>query len=298
MAGEGELMSDYDITKAFEVRKLRTLKFRKKIESTEVDIPSGVYKKCGSCSAILHECDVISSNFSCPRCGTYFRMRAVDRIVMITDPCTFAEIDETMQTLNPLEFPDYKEKLARDIEKTALNDAVITGTAFIDDIKIALAVMDSHFLMGSMGSVVGEKLTRLIEKATAEKLPLIIFCASGGARMQEGILSLMQMAKTSSALKSYAHCGCPYISVLTDPTTGGVTASFAMLGDYIFAEPKALIGFAGRRVVESTINQKLPNDFQSSETLLKNGFIDRIVPREKMQEELSYILKIHNSTEV
>lgn len=278
---------------AYYERKKRIVQFRQKIQSREVDIPDGMYMKCSKCHSIVHTSDVRERHYTCPRCGGYFRMYAVDRILMLVDADTFAETDALMQTVNPLDFIDYDKKVEKLKNETKLNDAIITGTGNIDGVKTALAVMDSHFLMGSMGSVVGEKLTRLVEKATAEKLPLIIVSASGGARMQEGIFSLMQMAKVSMALKRYETVDKPYISILTDPTTGGVMASFAMLGDYIFAEPKALIGFAGKRVVENTIGQKLPADFQSAENMLKNGFLDGIVKREQLREQMALLLKMH-----
>ena len=222
------------------------------------------------------------------------RINSRERINRLMDENTFLEFDKDLKTTDPLKFPDYNEKISIAMEKTNENDAVITGECCIGGEKTIICVMNSYFMMGSMGSVVGEKITRAIEIAISKRLPVIIFSASGGARMQEGILSLMQMAKTSAALGRLSDNGLLYISVLTDPTTGGVTASFAMLGDIIIAEPGALIGFAGPRVIEQTIRQKLPEGFQRSEFLLKKGFIDKIVKREDMKETLSRILHMHS----
>lgn len=222
------------------------------------------------------------------------RINSRERINRLMDENTFLEFDKDLKTTDPLKFPDYNEKISIAMEKTNENDAVITGEGCIGGEKTIICVMNSYFMMGSMGSVVGEKITRAIEIAISKRLPVIIFSASGGARMQEGILSLMQMAKTSAALGRLSDNGLLYISVLTDPTTGGVTASFAMLGDIIIAEPGALIGFAGPRVIEQTIRQKLPEGFQRSEFLLKKGFIDKIVKREDMKEILSRILHMHS----
>lgn len=278
---------------AYYERKKRIVQFRQKVHKREADIPDGMYTKCTKCHSIVHSQEVKEKQYTCPKCDYYFRMYAVDRILMLVDGDTFAETDALMTSKNPLDFPDYTEKVEHLKVTVGLNDAVITGTGCIKGQKAAIAVLDSHFLMGSMGSVVGEKITRLVEKATVEQLPLIIISASGGARMQEGIFSLMQMAKVSMALKRYEEIQQPYISILTDPTTGGVMASFAMLGDYIFAEPKALLGFAGKRVIENTIGQKLPDDFQSAENMLKNGFIDGIMKREQMKDQLATILQMH-----
>ncbi|MGL5341393.1 MAG: acetyl-CoA carboxylase carboxyltransferase subunit beta, partial [Lactococcus garvieae] len=209
------------------------------------------------------------------------------------DTDSFTEMFTGIESKNPLDFPNYAEKLAATKEKTGLDEAVMTGTALIKGQKVALAIMDSTFIMASMGTVVGEKITRLFEMATAEQLPVVIFTASGGARMQEGIMSLMQMAKISAAVKKHSNAGLLYITVLTDPTTGGVTASFAMLGDIILAEPQSLIGFAGRRVIEQTVRQTLPDDFQKAEFLLKHGFVDAIVKRQEMREKLALLLKFH-----
>lgn len=257
------------------------------------DMLIGKWVKCSNCKEILYK-EEIKKNYSiCPNCGKYFRLSARRRIKQIIDANTFVQLDEDMQTSDLLNFEGYKTKIKSLQDKTKIKEAVTTGIGKINGSKVAIAVMDGNFFMGSMGSVVGEKITRLIEKAIEQKLPLIIFCVSGGARMQEGIISLMQMAKTSVALAKFNEAGLLYISVLTDPTTGGVTASFASLGDIILAEPGALIGFAGPRVVEQTIKQKLPDGFQSSEFLLEHGFIDKIVERKDMKDTLSKIIKMH-----
>ena len=250
-------------------------------------------KKCNACKSAVFVEEVKQNNYICPHCQNYFRMHAYRRIQMIADPDSFEEWDKGLQTRNPLQFKGYEEKLDKLKEKTGLDEAVVTGKLNINGTPTVVAVCDGRFMMASMGEVVGEKITRAVEKATEEKLPIIIFACSGGARMQEGIVSLMQMAKTSAALKHHSDEGLLYISVLTDPTTGGVTASFAMLGDIILAEPGALIGFAGPRVIEQTIGQKLPEGFQRSEFLLEHGFIDAIVERKEMRSTLSKILDMH-----
>lgn len=257
-------------------------------------IPNGMWVKCPKCGSILYKNDIQDNLKVCPKCNGHLRMNANERIKMIIDEGTFEEFDISMSAGNPLDFDGYEEKIKSMQEKTGLKDGVVTGRGLIHGQKTVIAVMDSNFMMGSMGSVVGEKITRAIEKATEEKLPVIIFTTSGGARMQEGMFSLMQMAKTSAALSRHDENGLLYISVLTDPTTGGVTASFAMLGDIILAEPKTLVGFAGRRVIEQTINEKLPDDFQTSEFLFKHGFIDKIVERKKLKEVLGKILEMHD----
>ena len=257
------------------------------------EVPDGLMKKCNACKSAVFVEEVKQNNYICPHCQNYFRMHAYRRIQMIADPDSFEEWDKGLQTRNPLQFKGYEEKLDKLKEKTGLDEAVITGKLNINGTPTVVAVCDGRFMMASMGEVVGEKITRAVEKATEEKLPIIIFACSGGARMQEGIVSLMQMAKTSAALKRHSDEGLLYISVLTDPTTGGVTASFAMLGDIILAEPGALIGFAGPRVIEQTIGQKLPEGFQRSEFLLEHGFIDAIVERKEMRSTLSKILDMH-----
>lgn len=257
------------------------------------EVPDGLMKKCNACKTAVFVEEVKQNNYICPHCQNYFRMHAYRRIQMIADPDSFEEWDKGLQTRNPLQFKGYEEKLDKLKEKTGLDEAVVTGKLNINGIPTVVAVCDGRFMMASMGEVVGEKITRAVEKATEEKLPIIIFACSGGARMQEGIVSLMQMAKTSAALKRHSDEGLLYISILTDPTTGGVTASFAMLGDIILAEPGALIGFAGPRVIEQTIGQKLPEGFQRSEFLLEHGFIDAIVERKEMRSTLSKILDMH-----
>ncbi len=254
-------------------------------------------RKCNMCKGAIIAEDVRDGLYICPKCGGYFRIHAYRRIEMIADEGTFEEWDRGLTTKNPLKFRGYEEKLAALQEKTGLSEAVVTGKAQIEGTDAVLGVCDGRFLMASMGEVVGEKITRAVERATREKLPLIIFTCSGGARMQEGIVSLMQMAKTSAALKRHSDAGLLYITVLTDPTTGGVTASFAMLGDVILAEPKALIGFAGPRVIGQTIGQKLPKGFQRSEFLLEHGFIDGIVERPQMKETLGRLLKLHRDSQ-
>ncbi len=257
------------------------------------EVPEGLLRKCNMCKEAIIAEDVKKGNYICPKCGGYFRMHAYRRIESVTDEDAFEEWDRGLSTKNPLQYKGYEEKLAALQERTGLDEAVITGKARIGGEETALAVCDGRFFMASMGEVVGEKITRAVERATAQRLPLIIFTCSGGARMQEGIVSLMQMAKTSAALKRHNDAGLLYITVLTDPTTGGVTASFAMLGDVILAEPNALIGFAGPRVIGQTIGQKLPKGFQRSEFLLEHGFIDAIVERPQMKEALSRLLKLH-----
>ncbi len=259
------------------------------------EVPEGLLRKCNMCKAAIIAEDVKRGDYICPKCGGYFRMHAYKRIRSVADEGTFEEWDRGLTTKNPLQFKGYEEKLTSLQEKTGLDEAVTAGRARIGGEETALAVCDGRFLMASMGEVVGEKITRAVERATKEELPLIIFTCSGGARMQEGIVSLMQMAKTSAALKRHSDAGLLYITVLTDPTTGGVTASFAMLGDIILAEPGALIGFAGPRVITQTIGQKLPKGFQRSEFLLEHGFIDAIVERPQMKEVLSRLLSFHKN---
>jgi acetyl-CoA carboxylase carboxyl transferase subunit beta len=232
-------------------------------------------------------------DYICPNCGNYYRLDARARIKYITDRNSFKELDKGLISKDFLEFPNYQEKLEKARKDTAEDDAVVCGTAFIADNECAIFVMNSKFIMASMGSVVGEKITRLFEYATEHQLPVVGFTASGGARMQEGVISLMQMAKVSGAVKNHSNAGLLYITVLTDPTTGGVTASFAMQGDIILAEPKALVGFAGRRVVEQTTKSKLPDNFQKAEFLLEHGFVDAIVPRPELRDTLAELLMIH-----
>ena len=254
-------------------------------------VPDGLFQKCEACKKILYSEDVKKNYDCCPECGKHFRIGARQRIQMVADQGSFEEWDAELTGENPLQFPDYEEKLQALREQTGLQEAVVTGVASIRGERTAIGAMSADFLMGSMGTAVGEKITRMVERATARRLPVILFCCSGGARMQEGIFSLMQMAKTSQALKRHAQAGLLYISVLTDPTTGGVTASFAMLGDIILAEPRALIGFAGPRVIRQTIGQKLPEGFQTAEFLMQHGFVDRIVKREQMRKTLAVLLR-------
>lgn len=267
------------------------------LKSERPEVPEGLLKKCNKCGAAILTEEVKSAGYICPKCQGYFRVHAYERIRMTVDEDSFEEWEKDMEFVNPLEFKGYEEKVKSLKEKTGLSEAVVTGKASIEGNPAVIAVCDGRFLMASMGQVVGEKITRAVERATKEQLPVIIFACSGGARMQEGIVSLMQMAKTAAVLKQHSDAGLLYVSVLTDPTTGGVTASFAMLGDVILAEPKALIGFAGPRVIEQTIGEKLPKGFQRSEFLLEHGFIDRIVERKEMRTVLGNILQMHHTAQ-
>ncbi len=262
-------------------------------DENKPSVPQGLLVKCLGCGKNIYTKDLIKKYKVC-ECGTHFKVSAYERIRMTVDSGSFEEYHKQWSTKDPLNFPDYKNKIIKLQNKTGIAEGIIIGKAKIENLSTMIAVMDSSFLMGSMGTVVGNKLTRLFEKATEAKLPIIVFTASGGARMQEGIFSLMQMAKVSAAAAKHSASGLLYITVLTDPTTGGVTASFAMQGDIILAEPKALIGFAGPRVIEQTIGQKLPEGFQRAEFLLEHGFIDAVVPRDKLKQTLGNILKIHS----
>jgi acetyl-CoA carboxylase carboxyl transferase subunit beta len=257
------------------------------------DIPEGLWVKCDVCNEILFTKDLERNFKVCQKCGHHFRLTVEERLHITLDPDSFTEYDTELEPSNPLGFPDYNEKLSSAQEQTRLREAVITGDGSIGGHRVVVAVMDAHFIMGSMGTVVGEKITRAVESALEKRLPLIIFSASGGARMQEGMLSLLQMAKTGMAIGRYSDAGLLYISVLTDPTMGGVSASFAFLGDIIISEPGALIGFAGPRVIEQTIRQKLPDGFQRAEFLLEKGFIDQVVARPQMAETLARLLSLH-----
>lgn len=259
----------------------------------KTDIPKGLLFKCPRCSNVTLSEEFQANGKVCPNCNYHSRLTARERLNITIDKGSLEEFDANMISKNPIDFPDYDKKQQELRDKTGLKDAVITGKATIRGEQIVIIVMDSNFMMASMGSVVGEKITRAFEYATEHKLPVIAFTASGGARMQEGIVSLMQMAKTSGAVAKHSEAGLLYIAVMTDPTTGGVTASFASLGDIIIAEPKVLIGFAGRRVIEGTIKQRLPDDFQSAEFMMENGFVDMIVERKKMRRTLAHILKLH-----
>lgn len=252
---------------------------------------------CPVCKKEIFKEEAKKLKYVCSECNYYFRVRAKNRIKMVVDEGSFEAWFEDIETENPLNFPDYEKKITDTKEKTKLSEGVMVGKALLKGVPVALGVIDSRFLMGSMGHVVGERITSMVEKATETKMPVIMFCCSGGARMQEGIVSLMQMAKTSAALKRHSEEGLLYISVLTDPTTGGVTASFAMLGDIILAEPKALIGFAGPRVIEQTIGQKLPEGFQRAEFQLEHGFVDAIVEREELRDTLAKLIKMHEKKE-
>ena len=262
------------------------------------EAPEGLLKKCNKCGAAILSEEVINGAYICPKCHGYFRVPAYKRIEMIADEGSFEEWDMDLDGMDgppdPLQFKGYSEKIKKLREQTGLKEAVVTGRVKINGTQAVIGVCDGRFMMASMGYAVGEKITRAVERATNEKLPVILFTCSGGARMQEGIISLMQMEKTSAALKRHSDAGLLYVTVLTDPTTGGVTASFAMLGDIIIAEPKALIGFAGPRVIEQTIGEKLPEGFQRAEFLLEHGFVDQIVKRENMKPVLGRILKMHD----
>jgi acetyl-CoA carboxylase carboxyl transferase subunit beta len=275
--------------------------FRKKkaltasIEKKNVQVPEGVWTKCKNCHEIVYAKEVKRNLDVCPKCDYHFRIGARERIDLIIDEGTFVEMDATMRSVDFLDFKDskkYKDRIKAAIKKAGDGDAVICGEGHLDGLPVVVAVFDFSFMGGSMGSVVGEKITRAIEKGLETNAPVLIFSSSGGARMQESIMSLMQMAKTSAALAKLKAAGIPFISVLTDPTTGGVTASFAMLGDLNIAEPRALIGFAGPRVIEQTIRQTLPEGFQRSEYLLEHGMVDMIVPRREMKQKLSELLRI------
>lgn len=283
-------------TNYISIGRSREEREEKKQEAALV-IPEGMWTKCVNCGETVYTEDVEKNNYICPKCGYNFRLEAGKRLEMVLDEGSFQEWNHGLKTTNPLDFDGYPAKIEALQAKTGLDEAVVTGEGMIHGQRLAVGVCDSRFLMGSMGQVVGEKITRMFERATAEKMPVVIFACSGGARMQEGIISLMQMAKTSQVIKRHNDAGQLYISVLTDPTTGGVTASFAMLGDIILAEPGALIGFAGPRVIEQTIGQKLPEGFQRSEFLLKHGFIDAIVNRSDLKDVLSEILAMHTNKE-
>ena len=257
------------------------------------ETPAEKLFKCPRCSASCDYDELEKNMWVCPSCGYHGRMNAADRLAITADSGSFVEYDKGMTSLNPIDFPDYQEKISSLREKTGLNEAVITGECTIKGERCIIGIMDSHFMMASRGSVVGEKLTRAVERATQKNLPVVVFAASGGARMQEGCISLMQMAKTSAALKRHHEAGQLFVSVLTDPTTGGVTASFAMLGDVILAEPGALIGFAGPRVIAQTIGQKLPEGFQRAEFLVEKGIIDGVVERQVLKETVWKLLNIH-----
>ena len=262
-------------------------------DSKQNDVPAGIMTKCPKCKKIMYTKELDENLNVCFNCDHHISLSAYKRIEAISDEGTFNEFDKGMTSPNPLDFPGYIEKIEKDQKKTDLNEAVVTGTAKLEGIEYGVAVMDARFRMGSMGSVVGEKICRIIDYCTEHRLPFILFSASGGARMQEGIISLMQMGKTSVSLKKHSDAGLLYISYITNPTTGGVSASFASVGDINLSEPKALIGFAGRRVIEQTINEKLPEDFQTSEFLLEHGQLDKVIHRKDMRTTLANILNLH-----
>lgn len=284
-------------------RKHKLEDFKKNIRKKQtnyepIDIPDGLFVKCDQCGAAIYE-KALEANYSiCPYCEYHFRMGAKKRLSLIIDQGTFQEINAQIQSTNPLNMDDYQDKLEKGKKLSGLNEAFLCGQATLVGIPLAIGILDSNFMMGSMGSAVGEKVTRLIEFATDKKLPLVIFSASGGARMQEGILSLMQMAKTSAALEYFDKKGLLYISVLTNPTTGGVAASFASLGDINIAEKSSLIGFAGARVIKQTIRQELPDGFQTDTFQLEHGQVDLIVHRKDMRKTLYKLLQLHQGKKV
>lgn len=280
----------------FKVRKNRLDLFKKRRggeHKSPIDVPENLFHSCPNCKESVPFEDLMHNLYVCPNCNHHMKLTAHERLRQLIDEHTFVETDKYMSLKEGLQFPGYEDKLDKLQKKTGLYEAVIIGVGKIHGMKTAIAVMDSNFFMGSMGSIVGEKITRCIELATKKRLPLIIFATSGGARMQEGILSLVQMAKTSAALAKHKEAGLLYISYLTNPTTGGVSASFAMLGDIIIAEPDCLIGFAGKRVIASTVNEELPDNFQKAEFLLEKGFVDMIVERKQSKETLGKILSFH-----
>ncbi len=270
---------------------------KKSICAMKREMDDGVYTKCDACQAVVSVRELSKNLDVCPTCQFHHRLSAKARIEQLVDSGTFKSLNDRLKSKNPLDFPGYDEKLEQLYKATQLNEAIVTGIGRIDQQVVAIGVLDSYFLMGSMGSVVGEKVTRLFEVATAKKLPVILFCASGGARMQEGIFSLMQMAKTSAAIKRHCDAKLLFISVLTHPTMGGVTASFATLGDILIAESGASIGFAGRRVIEQTIKQALPDEFQTAEFLQEKGLVDQVVTRDELKPLLATLLHIHKRGE-
>lgn len=256
------------------------------------EVPDELFAKCPACKHMIYQKDLGPAKI-CPTCSYNFRISAQERLTLTVDEGSFQELFTDIETKDPLRFPDYQAKLQKARQATGLHEAVLTGTALVKGQRLALAIMDSHFIMASMGTVVGEKITRLFELAINERLPVVIFTASGGARMQEGIMSLMQMAKVSAAVKRHSNAGLFYLTILTDPTTGGVTASFAMEGDMIIAEPQSLVGFAGRRVIETTVRENLPDDFQKVEFLKEHGFVDAIVKRTDLRDKIAHLVAFH-----
>ncbi|MEF2920683.1 MAG: acetyl-CoA carboxylase, carboxyltransferase subunit beta [Acutalibacteraceae bacterium] len=274
--------------------ELEKISSEKSTEEVKPYVPDALWIKCPECKRMLLTTDLDENKRVCTHCAHHFRVTARKRIEMIADNDSFVEMDSELTSKNIIDFPNYSKKLAAAKTRSGENESVITGVCTINGYKVVLFAMDPSFMMGSMGTVTGEKITRAFEYATENELPVIAFTVSGGARMQEGILSLMQMAKTSGAVKLHSDAGLLYITVLTDPTTGGVTASFAMEGDIILSEPKALVAFAGPRVIEQTIRQKLPKDFQTAEFLQDKGFVDAVVDRREMKNTLSKLLAMHN----
>ncbi len=273
--------------------KLRASYDKPADQKGKINIPENLMFKCPRCGKVEFMDAFLLGGKICPACGYHARLSAQERIEQVADNFTFKEYDKHMKSLNPIDFPGYAEKVAHLRRKTGLREAILTGECEIMGQPCALGVMDARFMMASMGSVVGEKVTRLFQRAEQEDLPVVLFTASGGARLQEGLISLMQMAKTSGAVGRHSRKGLLYVTVLTDPTTGGVTASFASLGDIIIAEPKVLVGFAGRRVIEGTIRQRLPEDFQSAEFAQQHGFVDMIVPRGELRRTLAQLIRLH-----
>jgi acetyl-CoA carboxylase carboxyl transferase subunit beta len=289
----GRILSLKDLFTKNHTKKRKYATITIPTETAKNDVPEGIMTKCPLCKKIMYTKELVKNVKVCLHCGHHFPMNSKERIDSFIDEGSFIEFNENMISKNPLNFPDYLEKLEGDRQKTKLNEAVVTGIGTVNGQRIVLAIMDATFRMGSMGSVVGEKITLAIEKADELSIPFIIFTASGGARMQEGALSLMQMAKTSVALKKFSDHGGLIISIMTHPTTGGVSASFASLGDFNLAEPGALIAFAGRRVIEQSIREELPEDFQTSEFLFKHGQLDAIITRPELIEKITIILEIH-----
>lgn len=277
----------------FKIVKSRVKIDIKSQKKNKVNIPSDLLFKCPRCQTAIFKEEFEVAGRICTKCGYHSRLTALQRLEITADKGTFVEYDANLSSVNPIDFPGYDEKIRALKTKTGLKDAIITGECEIRGERCVIGIMDSHFMMASMGSVVGEKIARAFERAIEKRLPVILFTASGGARMQEGIVSLMQMAKTSGAVALHSEVGLFYCTVLTDPTTGGVTASFASLGDVILAEPKVLVGFAGRRVIEGTIKQRLPDEFQSAEFLKSHGFVDMIVERKRMRHVLYRLLRFH-----
>lgn len=265
------------------------------VPQAKPEVPDELFAKCPACKKTIYSNDLGIEKI-CPYCAYNFRISAQDRLEITVDPNSFKELFTGIETKNPLNFPGYEAKIAETKSKTGLDEAVMTGIATVEGHKIALGIMDANFIMASMGTVVGEKITRLFEYAIDENLPVVLFTASGGARMQEGIMSLMQMAKISAAVKRHSNAGLFYLTILTDPTTGGVTASFAMEGDVILAEPQTLIGFAGRRVIENTVRETLPDDFQKAEFLQDHGFVDAIVPRQELRQAIARLVVFHGGS--